>query len=190
MKDTKKQIEVEMRAIFNKEKYDQLKSFLDINAKDLGEDDKDTFVYLLPDKIIKAVNNVSHKTAKIVLKLNQITKASAIEEIEIPINPSDFQNAAKLFSSLPFDQSMNFYQKRHNYIFNGVEIALKYSEDWGYHMELEVLVTDWIKQGVAEEKIHKIAKQLGVKIMTEQDTAEFVDNFNKIHHYGKYQNTK
>lgn len=46
-----KQIEIEMRAMFDKNKYEELKSFLDSNAVDLGQDDKDVYFYIFPDKL-------------------------------------------------------------------------------------------------------------------------------------------
>lgn len=120
------------------------------NAKDLGEDDKDTYFFLLPEKITKVVNNVSKKTSKIVIKLNRIGRGTSdFEEIEIPINPLDFDKAVKLFSALPFDQIQNSYQKRHNYLLNGVEVALKWTDSWEYHMELEIVVDDASKRGAA-----------------------------------------
>jgi len=70
MPNNDKQIEIELRSVFDEKKHNKLKKFLDKNAEDLGEDNKDVFFFLLPDKITKAVHNVSQKTAKIVIKLN------------------------------------------------------------------------------------------------------------------------
>lgn len=39
----KRNIEIEFRSIFNKQKYDNLRDFLVKNAQNLGEDDKDVF---------------------------------------------------------------------------------------------------------------------------------------------------
>ena len=187
MSNNDKQIEIELRSVFDRKKYNELKEFLGKNAEDLGEDDKDVFFFLLPDKITKATHNVSKKTAKIVIKLNRIGRGTSdFEEIEIPINPSDFDKAVKLFSALPFDQIQNSYQKRHNYLLDGVEIALKWTESWGYHMELEIVVDDVAKREEAENKIRKVAKKLGVQIMSEEELKDFTKKIDENYKKGLY----
>ncbi len=173
MLEEKKNIEIEHRTRFDEEKYNELQKFLDASAKDLGQDDKDVYFFLFPDKLVKTVNNVSKKTAKIALKLNKIGKGSDFEEIEIPIHQEDFNNATKLFITLEMGEYMHSYQKRHNYLYKDVELALKWSGDWGYHLELEVVVNDVTKKEDAEKKIFAIADELGVKIMTDQELLEF-----------------
>ena len=187
MSNNDKQIEIELRSVFDRKKYNELKEFLGKNAEDLGEDDKDVFFFLLPDKITKATHNISKKTAKIVIKLNRIGRGTSdFEEIEIPINPSDFDKAVKLFSALPFDQIQNSYQKRHNYLLDGVEIALKWTESWGYHMELEIVVDDVAKREDAENKIRKVAEKLGVQIMSEEELKDFTKKIDENYKKGLY----
>ena len=65
MSNNDKQIEIELRSVFDRKKYNELKEFLGKNAEDLGEDDKDVFFFLLPDKITKATHNVSKKRQKL-----------------------------------------------------------------------------------------------------------------------------
>ena len=68
---------------------------------------------------------------------------------------------------------MESFQKRHNYLFKGVEIALKYSDVWQYHLELEILINDEDKKIVAEKRIYEVADELGVRIMTDEELKEF-----------------
>ena len=189
--NSNKQIETELRAVFDEKKHGELKDFLDKNAEDLGEDDKDVYFFLLPDKITKAVHNVSKKTSKIAIKLNRIGRGTSdFEEIEIPINPSDFDKAVKLFSALPFNQIQNSYQKRHNYLLDGVEIALKWTDSWGYHMELEIMVDDKAKREDAESKIRKVAEKLGVQIMSEEELKDFTKKIDENYKNGVYDKNK
>lgn len=186
-----KNIEIELRSIFDKTKHDQIKKYLVKNATDLGEDDKDVYFFLLPDRITKAVNNISRKSAKIVIKLNRIGRGTSdFEEIEIPINPSDFDKAVKLFSALQFDQIQNSYQKRHNYLLDGVEIALKWTESWGYHIELEIMVNDILKKDAAEIKIRRVADKLGVQVMTEDKLKEFAKKIDENYKKGLFGKNK
>lgn len=181
-------IEIEMRAIFGKDKYDEIKAFLDKNAQDLGEDDKDVWFFLLPDKFAKVTKNISKKTAKITLKLNRPGRGSSgFEEIEYSINPVDFDKAIDMFSNLPFDERQNSYQKRHNYLYKGVELALKFTKTWGYHLELEVLIYDLAKQKEAEKKIQQVARELDVRILSEQELKKITERIDEEYRQGKYK---
>jgi len=169
----KKQIEIEFRARFDKRKYDALAKFLKAKAKDLGADDKDVYFFIFPDKLLKVVNNVSKKTAKLVMKLNKIGRGSSFEEIEMPIQPKDFHRAVKIFTLWGCKNVMRSFQKRHNYLYKGVELALKYSKHWGYHLELEVMVDNLKKKPGAEKKIKEVAKELKVNLMTDAELKKF-----------------
>jgi predicted adenylyl cyclase CyaB len=168
-----KQIEIEFRSIFSKEKHNQLQAFLNENAADLGQDDKDVFFYIFPDKLLKVVNNISKKNAKLVLKLNKIGQGSSFEEIEVPFDTSDFEKLNSIFQNLGYSKSMRSFQKRHNYNYRGVEIALKYSDSWGYHAELEQVVDDMTKKKEAEDNILAAANDLGLKLMTDKELKKF-----------------
>ena len=171
--NTNPQIEVELRSMFDKKKYEEINKFLNANAKDLGKDDKDVHFFILPDKLVKVVNNISKKNAKIVLKLTKIGKGSDFEEIEIPINQDYIEKAVKLFRGLGFNEVQHAYQKRHNYLYKGAELALKYSDAWGYHLELEKIVKDKKNILKAESQLRRVASELGVHLMTDDELAEF-----------------
>jgi adenylate cyclase class IV len=168
-----KNIEIEHRARFDEKKYNELRAFFDANAKDLGEDDKDVYFFLFPDKLVKTVHNTSKKTAKIVLKLTKIGKGNDFEETEVSIKPEDFEKVTKICVAVHAGEYMRSFQKRHNYLYKGVELALKWSEIWGHHLELEVVVDDISKKNEAEKKIALIAEELGVRIMTDEELLVF-----------------
>lgn len=174
-------IELEYRALINEAEYRKLMAFLDANATDLGEDDKDVFFFILPDKLLKVVDNKSKKTAKLVLKLNRIGQGSDFEEIEIQIDPSEVNKSVHMFKSLGFTEIQQSFQKRHNYVFKGVELAVKYSDNWRYHVELEILLTNRKKQSEAEKQIHAVAEELGLKIMTDDELKEFTAKIDAEH---------
>ena len=107
----------------------------------------------MPDKLLKVVDNISKNNAKIVLKLNKIGKGSDFEEIEIPIGREQINDFVKILNALGFtDNIMHSFQKRQNYVYKGVEVALKHSEVWGYHLELEIMITDIKEKEQAEKR--------------------------------------
>lgn len=176
----KKQIEIEFRARLDEKKYKELEVFLNKKAEDLGTDDKDVFFFIMPDKLLKVVNNISKKKAEIVLKMNKIGKGSDFEEITIPISQKDFDSAVNTFTKLDItDNIMHSFQKRRNYLYKDVEIALKYSDVWGYHLELEKVVNSLDQKKTAENSIRKIAKELNVYLMTDQELFAFTQKAEK-----------
>lgn len=170
-----KKIEIEFRSRFDSTKYEELKNILNEEAADLGEDNKDVYFFMFPDKLLKVVNGVSKKDAKIVLKLNKIGKGSDFEEMEVPINQEHFEMVAKIFIALKTGDYMHSFQKRHNYLYKGVELALKWSEIWGHHLELEIVITSLSQKSEAEDTIFAIAKELGITIMTDEELKEFTE---------------
>jgi len=165
-----KNIEIEFRSLFNGEKHQELMAFLSKNAEDLGEDDKDTYFFIFKDKLLKVVKNISKGTGKIVLKLGRIGQKLDWEEMEIPLHIDEVDRLAQLFLALHLPGQMIYNgQKRHNFLYKGVEIAVKHSEDWGYHAELEVVINNSEEKSEAEEKIREVAKELGLSLMTDEE---------------------
>ncbi len=176
----KKRIEMEHRSRFSKTKYDKLKKFLAREAKDLGRDDKNVYFFIFFNKFLKVTDNISKKTAKITLKLNKIGKGSHFEEIEFFISQNDKKKAINLFEILGgYKYIRRAFQVRHNYLYKGVEISLKYSAVWNYHAELEIVISDLKDKKKAEEKISAVANELGLKLMSQKELKEFVKKFEK-----------
>ncbi|WP_260638811.1 hypothetical protein [Streptomyces angustmyceticus] len=174
-------IEIEMRARFDKETRDQLVDRLERDGEDLGPDDKHIYFYVLPDQLLKVTDNTAADTAKITLKGSKIGQGAAFAETEFAIAPADVGTAVKLFNALGFEGTMHEASNlRHNFRFDGVEIAVKWSEAWGYHAEFEVLLDDDAPDAARAEaaaKITDVADELGVTLMTEQELAEFTAAF-------------
>ena len=75
-------------------------------------------------------------------------------------------------------------------MYKGVELALKHTASWGYHMELEIVVNDISKKEKAERKVREVADKLGIKIMTEQEITEFAKKIDEQHKRGLYRRLK
>lgn len=174
-------VEIEMRARFTKEAHDHLVTRLTADGEDLGKDDKHIYFYVLSDKLLKVTDNQTAETAKITLKGSKIGQGAAFAETEFSIAPADVPAAVKVFNALGFEPTMHeAFNFRHNFLFDGVEIAVKWSEAWGYHAEFEVLLDDGASDAArteAEAKITDVAAELGVTLMTEQELADFTAAF-------------
>jgi adenylate cyclase class IV len=166
--------EIEHRAVLTEEAYRALGERLAKEARLLGTDDKEVSYYIFPDKLLKVVRNISKKTAKLSLKLNALGTGSSFQEFEIPFPEESFETMKKVCDELTVpSQVISGTQKRTNYEYHGVEIALKWSEDWGYHVEFEIVIPDLSGKVVADAQIAEVAKALFVPLMTEQEVAAF-----------------
>lgn len=174
-------VEIEMRARFDEETRDRLLARLEQEGTDLGRDDKHIYFYVLPDKLLKVTDNTAAGTAKITLKHSKIGQGVAFPETEIAIAREDVSAAVRVFNALGFESQMHqTFNRRHNYRFRGVEIAVKWSEAWGHHAEFEVLLDDNASDAVRQEatdRIFAVAKELEVTLMTEQELADFTAAF-------------
>lgn len=73
------------------------------------------------------------------------------------------------------------FQKRHNYGYREVELALKHSNDWGYHLELEIVVSDPKRIPEAERKIKTVAEDLNVEVISDEELAKFTQQKDQEH---------
>lgn len=183
----KRTIEIEFRAMFQESVYLRLRKFLLHQGKYLGKDDKDVHFYLFPDRLYKVVDNVSKKNARLVLKKNRIGRGSSFEEVEIPIPRRHVMQAVALFDSLKAPQTDHEFQSRQNFIWRGVEIALKHSGTWGFHAEFEIVVNGPKDQLRAEKRIYRVAELLGVHLMTDNELKVF---FRSVARRRKFHNRR
>lgn len=174
-------IEVELRSRMDQEAFTALEARLRAEGEDLGRDDKKIWFYTLPDQLLKVVHNQTAANGKIVLKQNRIGRGGAFPETEIFIGESDVDAAVRVFNALGFEQHMHTADnQRHNYRYGGVEIAMKYSEAWGPHAELEIELPDGAgpeQIAAAEAQVRSVAHTLGVELMTETELLEFTRQF-------------
>ena len=176
-----KNIELEYRARFSKKKYDALFKFLRSHAKDLGADDKRVWFFVMPDKLLKVTHDISSKSGKITLKLTKIGRGSHFEETEFPISEKSVETAVKLFAKLGHKYLLEPKILRHNFFYKGVEVALKYSKTWGYHLELEIMISSVKQKERAKKKIFSIAEELGVSLMSEKELWQFTQHVEKTY---------
>lgn len=183
-----KNIEVELRSQFKRSDYERLYKYLKENAQDLGEDDKEMHFYIFPDKLLKVVNNITKQNSKISLKLNKIGNGNSFQEYELYIDQKDTETAIKIAEELTKGQVeyQYAYNLRDNFSFKDVEIALKYSNTWGYHAEFEIMVSEQAEVEEAEKIIHELSHFLGLSIMSQEDLQNITRLIDKGYREYKY----
>jgi len=165
--------EVELRAQFDRAQYNKLMRRLHKSAENLGQDNRVNYIFIFPNKFLKIVHATSQAKAKLAFKRGQLGKSRSFKEIEVEFDADKFSDMADIFKQLDLPvKAHKTAQTRHNYLYKGVEIAMKYSKNWGYHAELEVMVDRISQRTKAEAKIRAVAKELGIKLMSNKAILE------------------
>lgn len=171
-------IEVELRGQMSEEKFNEVKKTLSEVSEKSWEDDRDAAFFVIPNVNLKVSKYVSKDKAKIVFK-NAHESAKSAEEIEIPIQGFDYEKAIRIFEELGFNKYNRTEQKRTNYIYKGIEIAIKWSKDWSYHFEMEKVVERESEVEQAQNDLEQLAKELSLTPMSEDEIKTLIENINK-----------
>jgi adenylate cyclase class IV len=181
-----KTIEIEYRALLTEEQFLELRDSLNNKAQLLGNDNKDTLFYIWNDKVIKVVQNAESLATKMVLKPGRIGEQSHFEETELKLDPSMFETAKKFCEQLIPEKVMRSFQFRTNYMYKNVEIALKYTQTWGFHIELEIMVESVDQKDQAEQEIRTVADELKLHLLDDAELSKLTKELESGIVYGKY----
>lgn len=181
MELSNKKVEVELRGIIDKEKFNALSE--ELEKKYRGEDDnKETHFYVTADFILKIEKRDNPKEIFLIVKDGDETK-NVLEELEVKLDSADLPNVIRIFDILGYSKINIVKQKRRNYFLeDDVVLSLKYTDDWGYHFEIEKIV----RLNDAEKTKNLLAdkcKSLDLKFMDGPEIAEKINEINKNHGY-------
>lgn len=170
-------IEVEKKAITDESVNAEVKKRLaQMGAADLGENNTTSYFFLLEKQQLKLQVQDTKKTAKIAWKSGDFDGSSAREEIEVVIPLDQVENSEKLITRLvPDAKIVKTIQKRHDYAVGKLTIAVKWSENWGFHIELDTNVETNEDVAHAQKELAALANELGVTLMSEQEEKAFVE---------------
>ncbi|MHA7820260.1 MAG: CYTH domain-containing protein [Erythrobacter sp.] len=166
-------LEVEVRGFLDSEGYANTKSRL----QDLGltgtPDNRITTFFMVDGATLKVTNMVDLTSCKIAYKSGDIARSEFQNEIEIGIDPADFDSVVQMFQSLGFTDIQETKQQRINYEIDSCSLALKWSEDWGYHFEVDKVVSSQSDVASARAKIEQVCKKIGLNPLSDDDFAAF-----------------
>lgn len=173
-------LEIEKRGFLTEEQYNNLLDYFKKNSQFLGEDDKYVVYYIYKDKLLKAVKNISKGNAKISLKMNKIGNGSVFPETEVVFSENDYEKIKFILDTVSTPEKiMSGIQKRKNFFYKKCEFSVKWSEEWGYHFEVEKVVNSEKEAHQAEADLEEVSKELGIKILTEEELKKFTEKAEK-----------
>lgn len=165
------QYEYEERAFLTEEQFLFVKSKLDTIATNKEVDNKTSYFFVLPDENLSIASSASKSVIK--YKAGQLGLGNGFEELEIPIPHESIQDSIQLFSALLKIKPQFSEQFRINYgLDNNIEVALKYTQTWGFHLEIEKTYEhtanlDDEKQK-AKQELNEIAAQLKISFIDDE----------------------
>lgn len=165
------QYEYEERAFLTEEQFLFVKEKLDTIATNKEVDNKMSYFFVLPD-VNLSIASSTHKSV-IKYKGGQLGLGNGFEELEVPIPLESLQDSIQLFSTLLKVKPQFSEQFRINYdLSNNIEVALKYTQTWGFHLEIEKTYEhtanlDDEKQK-AKRELDEIATQLKISFIDDE----------------------
>ena len=161
-----KNIEVEIQSFIIKEQYEKLLEFFRLNAKFVKEDFQETFYFDENSNLRIQRNNDS---AKLWHKSGNVHD-EFMEEIEIPVERSDFENLERFLNKLGYDVKIKWFRKRIEFDWDGVKVCLDYTKGYGYIIELEKMGSEENKEKILEELKQKFS-ELNIPLTSKEEFA-------------------
>lgn len=170
-------IEVEKRALIDEDTYHTIgQVLLAKGAVDEGTNDTVSTFYVQEGSWqLKVQHQISKGAAKIAWKSGGIDGAESRHEVELTLAPTDVANANEIITAIaPMAKVYPTKQQRHDYTLGNIGIAVKYSADWGYHLELDCVVADEKAVDAALRRITQLAAELGIHLLEPNEEKAFV----------------
>ena len=174
----KNNYEYEERAFLTEEEFFRVKKVLESIAVSIELDNKVSYFFVLPEQNLSVAK--SEKKCVIKYKHGSVGIGNGFTEYEIPVDEQYFQQTVdmlKMFCGITPQISEQF---RINYILpNEIEVALKYTQTWGFHLEIEKIYTDEKDKALAKKEVEETANELKIHLITDTEMKEFRDNFDR-----------
>lgn len=167
-------VEVELRGLLDKADYSRVLQYLGSRATNKRQDDKIAWYYVFNGGIFKLVDEISRNRAKLSLKIGDESSGRGMEEVEFFLDRNGLESCSVMLDRLGFTVKSTVNQRRINFSYKGVELAIKHTPDWGYHFEAEVVVDKPDQVLAARERIKAVCEELNMRPMSTEELRSFL----------------
>lgn len=179
MKNSRQNIEVEVRSFLDRKEWKRLKNFFEENGKFVGKRLDET-VYFDASKDLRIRRDDKH--SYLILKEGKVHDTKR-EEIEITLPRYEFFHLEKLLTSLGFSVKVRWYRSSLIYKWKSVKVFLWITKGYGWLIEFEKITTSQ-KADFAYEQLITLAESLKIQITPRQELerrfAYYVNNWKKL----------
>ena len=181
------QIEVEHRGQISRQKFDELRSFFEQQAKFLGKKDRFSLIYFQPksqnadarkSELIDLKLRITNGMTELVMKYGKNSGSDARKEFSFNIDSQKFEQMVEFLRILGFRHGVLQATKTLVFLYNGIEFALVEVPDWGYYFEAEIL-TDAESVDEANAKIIKQCTDLGLEVLDDDAYWQLLESLNR-----------
>jgi adenylate cyclase class IV len=170
--------EYEERAFFSEKDLGRIQHTLEDLAISCKRDNKISYFFVLPEVNVSIATSATKTVVK--YKGGQLGRGNGFKEHEFTILPHALPEALALFSALLHIKPQISEQFRLNYdLGDKVEIALKYTHMWGFHLELERVyqapneAERKRQERISRTKLAHVAEKLGVQLIDDAAMEQF-----------------
>ena len=170
-----KNIECEIRSFLTEQEYHALMKRLKKEATFLSEDEQITYYFDSEEDLRIQKNKLF---SKIWLKKGNIHDEHR-EELEIQVPRDDFEKLEKLFMALGYTVSIQWFRKRHTFVWGDIKVMLDFTRGYGYILELEKVVSPEEQESTVEH-LKTLMQKLGITLTPKEEFDT------KYQHYKKH----
>jgi predicted adenylyl cyclase CyaB len=181
-----KKIEVEVRGLLTKEKYDLINSFLQENGQFVVKNDR--FMVIFSDMTVlnsgtdKADDiriRITNGCPEIIIKKGKWGATEAREEISVKVQKGEFVNLVKTMAALGYKNGMLAERKSIIYKYRDVEFSLVEVPGHSWYFEGEIMVENEELLEESKKKIMNVCNSLDLEIFSDDDFYDYVDRLDK-----------
>ena len=192
-----KNIEVEVRGLLTKNKYNDLIKKFDQDGKFIREKDRVLLCY--HDQKHKEIENKSidirlratNGMPEIITKLGKWGGAENRKELSVMINQGDFDKMVQIFGFVGLTEGYICIRKGKIYDYMNIEFSLVEVPGHSYYFEAEKMVSHESDFGKIHQEIEKVCSSLGLKIFTDQEFYDYIKKLdnesNKVFSFEDYK---
>lgn len=170
------QYEYEERALISEDAFLPIMRQLESMVTHTSLDNKRSYFFVLPDVNVSIAESATKTVIK--YKGGQLGLGNGFEEIEVAIARESSTDAIKLLGALLKTEPQFSEQFSINYFLPGsIEVALKYTHTWGFHLEIEKTYDSTQDaehaQQLAKDELAELATNLAVSFITDEAMARY-----------------
>lgn len=169
--------DAEFRALLDKKSYSRIEDYLLNVASDLGKQETLTHFFVLPKKFLKISQDLTTDRVELALKSSDSKNSKFVREKKAHIYSKDFLPLISLIKDLNITKDISISkQLKHIFKYKNAFLVLKHSDNWGYHIELNIPLKEISCKEDALKLAAEIEIELNIHFLTTEELMTFTDS--------------
>ena len=181
-----KNIEVELRGLLSKSKYDYLVGFFEKSGKFREFKERaviDYSTFRPGEEITNRTRDirlrVTNRIPEIIVKIGKFGGMEQRREISVKTNIGDFDKLVCIFGIIGLTKGMLCFRKSRVYDYKGIEFALVEVPNHSYYFEAEKMAHNTSDFTIVEQEIRGVCGELGLTVVDKEGFFQYIEKLNK-----------